>query len=101
MELDNKTITLITAAAIGMFLLGYGFYGFFGVKMRQAETGEMACPFGVGKGMFSTRTGVFVEETEYLSCSYAFECLLAGAIALGVLLKFLLPPPKFGGQQNV
>jgi len=92
--MEQKTTILIVATLVSMFLLGYGYYGFFAVKVRQARTGEMSCPFGAGKGMFSTKSNVFEGGVEFSSCSYAFECLLAGAVALSFIVKMLLPPAK-------
>jgi len=94
--MEQKITILIVAALVSMFLLGYGYYGFFAVKVRQAKTGEMSCPFGAGKGMFSTKSEVFEGGVEFSSCSYAFECLIAGAIALSLIVKMLLPSGKVG-----
>ena len=92
--MEQKTTILIVATLVSMFLLGYGYYGFFAVKVRQAKTGEMICPFGAGKGMFSTKSDVFEGGVEFSSCSYAFEFLIAGAVALSFIVKMLLPPAK-------
>jgi len=84
---------LIVTVLVGMILLGYGFYGFFMVKSQQAESGavEPACPFGAGGGFFGgSQSGPFSGGIQILTCSYAFECLIAGVIILGFTIKSLV-----------
>ena len=89
--MDNNVVLLIVTALAGMMLLGYGYYGFFMVQPAQAEGADisLACPFGAGKGFFSTQS-VFEGAPQPKSCSYSFESLLAGAVVVVILLSSLV-----------